>query len=177
MYQNMKPMLKYRGGNQWELSEIKIYTFFEAYYIDLLFGGGACFNFLEPQSAIINDINKSLMDFYRGIRNDFLDVKRGIKKNSSRIWKIEKRADFLKKTDVEETCLRIYFFLTFKILHNSVDEQEWYSKAIIFLNSKLAKYWGELWFLRQQTTSFYFIFMAEAAHESRTASQPSCHGR
>ena len=82
----MKPMLKYRGGKSRELSEIKKYIpSFEGRYIEPFFGGGALFFDLEPQNAIINDINKSLMDFYRGIRNDFLDVKSELKKNSSRI--------------------------------------------------------------------------------------------
>ncbi len=68
----MKPMLKYRGGKQRELVEI-IPFIPESYdrYIEPFFGGGALFFHLEPQKAIINDLNKSLMSFYSGVRNDY----------------------------------------------------------------------------------------------------------
>lgn len=99
----MKPMLKYRGGKSRELSEIKKYIpSFEGRYIEPFFGGGALFFDLEPQNAIINDINKSLMDFYRGIRNDFLDVKSELKKIQVEYEKNREEFDFLKKTTLKK---------------------------------------------------------------------------
>ncbi|MDA5609231.1 DNA adenine methylase [Pasteurella multocida] len=101
----MKPMLKYRGGKSRELSEIKKYIpFFEGRYIEPFFGGGALFFDLEPQNAIINDINISLMDFYRGIRNDFLNVKSELKKIQVEYEKNREEFDFFKENDIEETC-------------------------------------------------------------------------
>lgn len=68
----MKPMIKYRGGKS---KEIK---FFEEYipsafnrYIEPFVGGGALFFYLEPQSAIINDLNKRLIKFYLDVKNDY----------------------------------------------------------------------------------------------------------
>lgn len=99
----MKPMLKYRGGKSRELSEIKKYIpSFEGRYIEPFFGGGALFFDLEPQNAIINDINVSLMDFYRGIRNDFLDVKSELKKLQVEYEKNREEFDFLKKTTLKK---------------------------------------------------------------------------
>jgi len=38
-------------------------------------GGGALFFYLEPQKAIINDINSKLMAFYTGVRDNFQILK------------------------------------------------------------------------------------------------------
>lgn len=70
----MKPILKYRGGKSKEIS------FFERYmplnneynrYFEPFFGGGALFFHLQPQRAVINDINERLINFYREIQMDF----------------------------------------------------------------------------------------------------------
>ena len=125
----MKPMLKYRGGKSRELSEIKKYIpSFEGRYIEPFFGGGALFFDLEPQNAIINDINKSLMDFYRGIRNDFLDVKSELKKIQVEYEKNREEFDFLKKTTLKKHVENLIKYSQ-DIANNSVDEQEWYSKV------------------------------------------------
>ena len=77
----MKPMLKYRGGKTKELVEIKKFIpKYEGKYIEPFFGGGALFFALMPENAIINDINEPLMNFYRGVRNDFQRVKSELKK-------------------------------------------------------------------------------------------------
>lgn len=68
----MKPLLKYRGGKSKEIQYIeKHIPKFKGRYIEPFFGGGALFFYLEPQKAIINDINTKLMDFYKGVKLDF----------------------------------------------------------------------------------------------------------
>lgn len=68
----MKPMIKYRGGKSKEIPNIlRHIPRFTGRYIEPFFGGGAMFFYLEPQRAIINDINAKLMAFYRGVRNDY----------------------------------------------------------------------------------------------------------
>lgn len=71
----MKPMLKYRGGKQRELEEFMpfIPASFDR-YIEPFLGGGALFFYLEPENAIINDLNKSLMSFYIGVRDNFASL-------------------------------------------------------------------------------------------------------
>lgn len=68
-------MLKYRGGKSHELPEIMKFvpTDFDR-YVEPFFGGGALFFSLEPERAILNDLNLPLMNFYRGIRDDFETV-------------------------------------------------------------------------------------------------------
>lgn len=48
---------------------------FKGRYVEPFFGGGALFFHLEPRIAIINDINVPLMDFYRGMRDDYSRVR------------------------------------------------------------------------------------------------------
>ncbi len=68
----MKPVIKYRGGKSKEISKFLPYIP-EHYdqYIEPFFGGGAMFFYLEPQSAIINDVNSRLMEFYHELRDEY----------------------------------------------------------------------------------------------------------
>jgi len=68
----MKPIIKYRGGKSRELPEIMKYVpRFRGRYIEPFVGGGAVFFHLEPQRAIINDINDRLMNFYQNVRDNY----------------------------------------------------------------------------------------------------------
>ena len=68
----VKPMIKYRGGKSREIPWIEKYLpRFRGRYVKPFFGGGALFFYLEPRSAIINDINHRLMSFYRAVRDDY----------------------------------------------------------------------------------------------------------
>lgn len=68
----MKPMVKYRGGKGRELHEILPFvpSSFER-YIEPFFGGGALYFRLEAENAIVNDLNRPLMNFYQTVRNNF----------------------------------------------------------------------------------------------------------
>lgn len=73
----MKPIIKYRGGKSKELPEIMWHIpRFQGRYIEPFLGGGALFFYLEPRESIINDINTRLMEFYRGVRDDFFSLRR-----------------------------------------------------------------------------------------------------
>ena len=65
-------MIKYRGGKSKEIPHfLKHIPQFSGRYVEPFFGGGAFFFYLEPQKAIINDINSRLISFYRGVANQF----------------------------------------------------------------------------------------------------------
>lgn len=65
-------MIKYRGGKSNEIPNLMWHIpRFTGRYVEPFFGGGALFFFLEPQRAIINDINGKLMEFYRGVRDNY----------------------------------------------------------------------------------------------------------
>lgn len=71
----MKPMLKYRGGKQREIPELVKFVPKEFdRYIEPFFGGGALYFHLEPQRAVINDLNGGLMRFYEEVRDDYETV-------------------------------------------------------------------------------------------------------
>lgn len=68
----MKPIIKYRGGKSKEIPQILPYIpQFSGRYIEPFFGGGALFFHLAPKKAIINDINKNLIDFYIDVQNNY----------------------------------------------------------------------------------------------------------
>jgi len=65
----MKPIVKWSGGKKDEIkqfvdmipSDIKT-------YVEPFFGGGAVFFHLEPKKAVISDVHKELIDFYRALK-------------------------------------------------------------------------------------------------------------
>lgn len=68
----MNPVLKYRGGKSREIPRFLKYVPNDFNrYIEPFFGGGALFFHLEPDRAILNDINKRLMMFYKQLRDDY----------------------------------------------------------------------------------------------------------
>ncbi len=71
----MKPIIKYRGGKSKEIPQILPYIpKYTGRYIEPFFGGGALFFHLEPQNAVINDINPQLIRFYNEIKYNFITV-------------------------------------------------------------------------------------------------------
>lgn len=66
----MKPIIKWPGGKSRELKKIsgKIPNFKR--YIEPFVGGGALFFNLEPENAIINDLSKDLISFYRVLKDN-----------------------------------------------------------------------------------------------------------
>ena len=73
----MKPIIKYRGGKSKEIPMIeKHIPEFSGRYIEPFFGGGALYFHLEPEKAIINDINSKLIAFYKGVRDNFSELQK-----------------------------------------------------------------------------------------------------
>lgn len=72
----MRPMIKYRGGKSKEIPHIEQHIpAFTGRYIEPFLGGGALFFHLEPEHAIINDINSKLIGFYQGVSKDYPRVR------------------------------------------------------------------------------------------------------
>lgn len=72
----MNPVLKYRGGKSREIPRFLQYIpdDFNC-YIEPFFGGGAVYFYLEPDNAIINDLNQRLMTFYTQLRNNYGEMR------------------------------------------------------------------------------------------------------
>ena len=72
----MKPVLKYRGGKSKEIPHFLQYIPNNYNrYIEPFLGGGAVFFYLEPNNAILNDINERLMNFYNQLRNEYPNMR------------------------------------------------------------------------------------------------------
>lgn len=72
----MRPLVKYRGGKSREIPHLLPFLPSRyRRYVEPFFGGGALFFYLEPDQALINDLNPPLMDFYKGVRDDFRNLK------------------------------------------------------------------------------------------------------
>ena len=64
----MNPLIKWPGGKSGEIDKIEKYIPNYGRYVEPFFGGGALFFHLKPQSAAINDISNSLIEYYRLIK-------------------------------------------------------------------------------------------------------------
>jgi|SRR5690606_27457963 len=137
----MKPLLKYRGGKSKEIPNIKKHIpDFKGRYIEPFFGGGALFFHLSPKKAIINDINTKLMDFYKGVQNDFENLK-------SELLEIEKiyainRSNFEKlkakspKEKVKDDNEPLYYQI--REMFNGLTEKKYSDALLYFFINKTA---------------------------------------
>jgi len=67
----MQPIIKYVGGKRREIPIFKKWLDIDFdIYIEPFVGGGAVYFYLEPQKAIINDLNKKLITFYKEVANN-----------------------------------------------------------------------------------------------------------
>jgi len=73
----MNPVLKYRGGKSREIPRFLQYIpdNFNR-YIEPFFGGGAVYFYIEPDHAIVNDLNERLITFYRQLRDNYPEMRR-----------------------------------------------------------------------------------------------------
>lgn len=72
----MNPVLKYRGGKSREIPYLLQYIPSDfSRYIEPFFGGGALYFYLEPERAIINDVNTRLMTFYHQLRDSYSEMR------------------------------------------------------------------------------------------------------
>lgn len=95
----MKPLLKWAGGKR-HIAEELLSSFpvdwNKGTYIEPFIGGGAMFLFLNPEKAIIADLNIRLFGFYSHIKSSYEEVFNGIfeiAKNFNEI-ELEKKKDF-----------------------------------------------------------------------------------
>lgn len=65
----MNPLIKWPGGKAGEISKIEPYIPSYSRYVEPFFGGGALFFHLKPDTATINDISSSLIEYYNLIKN------------------------------------------------------------------------------------------------------------
>lgn len=137
----MKPIIKYRGGKSKELPHLLEHIpQFAGRYIEPFFGGGAMYFNLEPEGAIINDINTRLMDFYRAVQQNFPELKAELAK-LERVYTINRAAfDELKKANpnsiVEDNNESLYYSL--RDMYNGLVTPEYLGATLYFFINKTA---------------------------------------
>ena len=140
----MKPMLKYRGGKSKEIPHIMEFVpRFSGRYIEPFFGGGALFFYLEPTQSIINDVNSKLMNFYRGVRNDFAtlrselnQIERLYESNRLDFEELKSRYPHDRVPDKNE---ELYYQM--RDMYNAKEEKT-YSEALLYYFINKASYSG-----------------------------------
>jgi len=73
----MKPLLKWAGGKRHIARELEAHfpsDWNSGTYIEPFIGGGAMFLHLNPNTAIIADLNNRLVNFYKHIQNDVEEI-------------------------------------------------------------------------------------------------------
>ena len=111
----MKPIIKYRGGKS---KEIKDFLQFIPHdydrYVEPFAGGAALYFYLEPQLALINDINPKLIDFYLAVQNNYEQLKKelvgleSIYQSNQIEYEILKKSEDIKHAETLENIVNIY---------------------------------------------------------------------
>jgi len=137
----MKPMIKYRGGKSKEIPHIeKHIPAFKGRYIEPFLGGGALYFYLEPKHAIINDINGKLMDFYRGVRDDYSSVRKDLDElekiysaNREAFDRLKEKTPDLRVEDKNED-----FYYGIRDMFNGLRKAKYSDAAIYYFINKTA---------------------------------------
>lgn len=137
----MKPMIKYRGGKSKEIPHIMQHVpMYKGRYIEPFFGGGAVFFHLEPQRAIVNDINAPLMSFYLGVRNDYQNLRRELNEIETLYTANRAVFDALKALHpderVEDHNEELYYQI--RNMYNNITERQYSDALLYFFINKTA---------------------------------------
>ncbi len=137
-------MIKYRGGKSREIPHIMWHVpRFSGRYVEPFFGGGALFFYLEPRQAIINDINHRLMAFYRGVRDNYADLRSELDEIEREYSENRKEFERLKASHpderVEDRNEEMYYRL--RAMYNGTAAKS-YSDALLYYYINKTAYSG-----------------------------------
>ena len=137
----MNPMIKYRGGKSKEISHF-ISNMPDNYnrYIEPFFGGGALYFYLEPQNAIINDVNTKLYLFYKQMQEEYPSARKQLDELQMVYEQNQKEYEELKKKHPEERVENKNEALYYKIrdMFNHKIESEYLEAVVYFFINKTA---------------------------------------
>ena len=137
----MKPMIKYRGGKSKEISHFINHMPSEYNrYIEPFFGGGALYFYLEPQKAIINDVNTRLYCFYKQIKEEFPTVIKQLEELQKIYDKNQNEYEELKKKNPKDRVENKNEVLYYKLrnMFNHKIECEYLDAVVYFFINKTA---------------------------------------
>lgn len=146
----MKPMLKYRGGKSREIPEILPFVP-SGYdrYVEPFFGGGAMYFYLEPERALINDLNRPLMDFYLGVRDDYPHLREELDELEAEYAKNRSAFDALKAQTPDERVPDDNEALYYRLRDMFNGKVEGYSPAAVYFFINKTAYSGMIRYNKQ----------------------------
>lgn len=108
----MNPMIKYRGGKSKEIAYF-IHNMPKEYsrYMEPFFGGGALYFYLQPEQAVINDVNFRLYSFYKEMKERYpdarrqLDILQGIYEENQKAYEVLKKENPEKRVENKNEAL------------------------------------------------------------------------
>lgn len=105
MWISLKPILKYRGGKQREIPDFidrvprKYHRYFEPFL-----GGGAVYFYLEPEQAVVGDVNRKLITFYQQLRDQYPLMRRQLDELQRQYEENQTEYEALKARYPDEHC-------------------------------------------------------------------------
>lgn len=140
----MNPMIKYRGGKSKEILHFtKNMPEKYARYIEPFLGGGALYFYLQPEKAIINDINYRLYSFYKEMQENYPEIRRQLNKLQREYEQNQSDYEALKAKNpekrVENKNEALYYFLREAFNHKRNTE---YSDAVVYFFINKTAYSG-----------------------------------
>lgn len=149
----MRPIIKYRGGKS---REIQAFSRFipDTYnrYIEPFFGGGAVFFHLEPESAILNDVNERLMEFYDEVRNNYIELSEELF-HLQTIYENNQQQYALNRAAIEDRNIRVenmneVLYYQLRDMYNGIVQPIYSDGALYYFINKTA-YSGMIRYNRQ----------------------------
>lgn len=137
----MNPMIKYRGGKSKEIVHFldhmpKNYS----RYIEPFFGGGALYFYLQPQKAIINDINCKLYHFYKEMQEKYPEARAQLDQLQKEYEENQKAYEELKAKKPKERVVNkneaLYYFMRDAFNHKT--ETPYLEAVVYFFINKTA---------------------------------------
>jgi DNA adenine methylase len=137
----MKPLVKYRGGKSNEIPNIERHIpRYKGRYIEPFFGGGALFFHLMPKQAIINDINTKLIAFYKGVKENYSELRQELDEIEKIYTANRKQFDALKKQTpnerVEDKNENLYYQI--RDMFNDLTDKKYSDALLYFFINKTA---------------------------------------
>lgn len=166
----MRPLIKYRGGKRREILEFERFLpgQFDR-YIEPFLGGGAVFFHMEPERAVLNDINGRLMGFYQEVRDDYERLSRELAGLQLRYEEAQaaykKEKERYPKARVENRNEALYYQL--RDMYNGIAESPYLQGTLYYFINKTA-YSGMIRYNRQGEYNVPFGRYADLNAESIT---------
>lgn len=137
----MNPMIKYRGGKSKEISHF-ISNMPSDYnrYIEPFLGGGALYFYLEPEKAIINDVNTKLYAFYQEMKISYPIARMQLDEIQKIYEENQKNYEALKKNHPDERMenKNEAFYYRMRDMFNHKIDLEYLEAVIYFYINKTA---------------------------------------